>query len=119
MQTGVPCRLNCLHLRMAMGQRPNRTPSEHFYPTTKIGSEMGGAQKAPKWDPKTVLTHSHISRLGLPTIGKLSCCCYLAVGQLQWYHFGVGAPPILVYFSGDWDVHWVYGLLTHGHLAGS
>ena len=31
---------------------------------------------------------------------------YLAVGQKQWYHFGVGAPPILVYFSGDWDVHW-------------
>ena len=27
--------------------------------------------------------------------------------------FGVGAPPILVYFSSDWDVH---GLLTHGHM---
>ena len=26
--------------------------------------------------------------------------------QNQWYHFGVGAPPILVYFSGDWDIHW-------------
>ena len=22
----------------------------------------------------------------------------------QWYHFGVGAPPILVYFSVDWGV---------------
>ena len=22
-------------------------------------------------------------------------------------HFGVGAPPILVYSSRDWDVHWV------------
>ena len=31
---------------------------------------------------------------------------WLAVGQNQWYHFGVGAPPILVYFSGDWDVYW-------------
>ena len=40
----------------------------------------------------------------------------MAVGQNQWYHFGVGAPPILVYFSGDWDVHWGYGLLTHGHM---
>ena len=29
----------------------------------------------------------------------------VAVGQDQWYHFGVGAPPVLVYFSGDWDVH--------------
>ena len=35
----------------------------------------------------------------------------------QWYHFGIGAPPILAYFSGDWDVHWgVTGVLTHGHL---
>ena len=24
--------------------------------------------------------------------------------------FGVGAPPILVYFSWDWDVHWGYDL---------
>ena len=30
----------------------------------------------------------------------------MAVGQNQWYHFGIGAPPILVDFSGDWDVHW-------------
>ena len=30
----------------------------------------------------------------------------LAVGQNQWYHFGVGAPPVLVNFSGDWEVHW-------------
>ena len=29
----------------------------------------------------------------------------MAVGQL-----GAGAPPILVYFSGDWDVHWAYGV---------
>ena len=41
---------------------------------------------------------------------------HLAVGQNQWYHFGVGAPPILVYFSGDWDVHWGCGILTHGHF---
>ena len=42
----------------------------------------------------------------------------VAVGQNQWYHFGVGAPPILVYFSGDWDVHWgLTGLLTHGEVC--
>ena len=40
-----------------------------------------------------------------------------AMVQNQWYHFGVGAPPILVYLSGDWDVHWGYGVLTHGHLT--
>ena len=43
---------------------------------------------------------------------------YMAVGQNQWHHFGVGAPPILVYFSGDWDVHWWYEILTHGHICG-
>ena len=36
--------------------------------------------------------------------------------QNQWYHFGIGAPPILVYFSGDWDVHWGYRVLTNGHI---
>ena len=41
---------------------------------------------------------------------------HMAVGQNQWYHVGVGAPPILVYFSGDWDVHWGHGILTHGHV---
>ena len=40
----------------------------------------------------------------------------MAVGQDQWYHFGVGAPPILVHFSGDWDVYWGYRLLTHGQM---
>ena len=40
----------------------------------------------------------------------------MAVGQNQWYHFGIGAPPFLVYFSWDWDVSWEYGILTHGHL---
>ena len=28
-----------------------------------------------------------------------------AVGQNQWCHFGVGAPSILVYFSGAWVRH--------------
>ena len=34
----------------------------------------------------------------------------MAVVQHQWYHFGVGVPPISVYFTGDWDVHWGYDL---------
>ena len=34
----------------------------------------------------------------------------MAVGQNQWYHFGVGAPPI---FS---LVYWGYGRLTHGQM---
>ena len=36
----------------------------------------------------------------------------MAVGQNQWYHFGVGAPPVLVFFffCGNWDVHWGYDM---------
>ena len=41
----------------------------------------------------------------------------MAEGQHQWYHFQVGAPPVSVYFSGDWDVHWGYGVLTHSQMA--
>ena len=44
-------------------------------------------------------------------------CEYMGVGQHQWYRVGVGAPPILVYFSGDWDVHWGYRALTHSHIS--
>ena len=40
----------------------------------------------------------------------------MAVGQNQWYHFGVAAPPILVYSIGDWD-DWGYGILTHGQMG--
>ena len=43
-----------------------------------------------------------------PTFGKPTSRD-MAVGQNQWYHFGVGAPSILVCFSGNWDVHWGYG----------
>ena len=31
-------------------------------------------------------------------------------GSKPMVPFGVGAPPILVYFSGDWDVDWGYDL---------
>ena len=42
-------------------------------------------------------------------------------GDRWWFktvygsHCGIGAPPILVY-SGDWDVHWGYGVLTHRQM---
>ena len=42
---------------------------------------------------------------------------WLWVKAVLGSHFGVGAPPIIVCFSGDWDVHWGYGLLTHGHVC--
>ena len=42
----------------------------------------------------------------------------LAVGQNQ-YHFGVGefTTHFRTCFSGDWDVRWGYGVLTHGQLG--
>ena len=42
---------------------------------------------------------------------------WLWLSKPMGFYFGVGAPPILVYFSGDWDVHWGYGLLTHGNVG--
>ena len=33
----------------------------------------------------------------------------MAVGQNQWYHFGVGAPP-------NWDVHWGLRACLHAPL---
>ena len=54
--------------------------------------------------------------------GKKHLSSHMAMVQQQWYHFGIGAPPILVYFSGDWahwDVHWGYGVLTHGRMKSS
>ena len=35
---------------------------------------------------------------------------HMAMVQNQWYHLGIGAPPI---------VHWGYGVLTHGHTGHS
>ena len=53
---------------------------------------------------------------GLQRVPISGLAGYLAMGQNRWYHFGVGAPPILVY-SGDWDVCWGYGVLTHGQFV--
>ena len=39
---------------------------------------------------------------------------HMAVGQNQWYHFGVGTPLILVYFSGIGMFTGGTGFFTHG-----
>ena len=47
----------------------------------------------------------------------------MAVGPHQWHHsggFSVHHPFLIIfrtYFSGDWDVHRGYGVLTHSHVA--
>ena len=52
-------------------------------------------------------------RLGLVRFCKVD----MAMVQSHWHHFGIGALPILAYFGGDWDVHWGYRVLTHGHMV--
>ena len=37
-------------------------------------------------------------------------CDSYGSGAKPMDHFGVGASPIVVYSSGDWDVHWGYDL---------
>ena len=39
---------------------------------------------------------------------------HMAMVQNQ-IHFGIG--EFTTHFSGDWDVHWGYRLLTHGHIG--
>ena len=39
------------------------------------------------------------------------------IGSKPMVPFWGRCPPILVYFRWDWDVHWGYGLLTHGHIG--
>ena len=54
-------------------------------------------------------------------IGLAWPCSQMAVGQNQWDPILVGrcTTHFRTYFSGDWDVHWGYGLLTHGQMVTS
>ena len=44
----------------------------------------------------------------------------MAVGQnrfgVLFWLVGELATHFRTYFSGNWDVHWGYGILTHGHM---
>ena len=58
---------------------------------------LGEAEGSPKIDyrQKGTLTLSSLLE------DLVSVQLHLAAGQHQWDHFGVGAPPTLVYFSWD------------------
>ena len=54
--------------------------------------------------------------------------CLLGQIQSASLRCGCGSKPMVpfwgrctthfrTYFSGDWNVHWGYGILTHGHMA--
>ena len=74
----MPCqRFGLVAIRwnpLAMGQKPNRTPSEHRNPTRKICSKMGGAPT-----PPLVLTHGHFGGeqaiAGLSVLDSFFCFC--------------------------------------------
>ena len=37
---------------------------------------------------------------------------------IPFWGVAVNSPPIFrASFSGDWDVHWGYGILTHGQIG--
>ena len=55
-----------------MGQNPNRIPSEHPNPTTKIGTKMGGEFTYPNNWTQFLLTTTAIS--GKPLLGGLDWC---------------------------------------------
>ena len=90
-------------LRAEAPKRRGGVEGIFFCDPKEAGQALGGFKRAKKEENS------------LPV--RLAARCEdVAVGRNQWYHFGVGAPHSLVYFSGDWDVHGGYGLLTHGHV---
>ena len=93
---------------MFFGQFLKGTPKEPFWggrrSVSSFGEEKerlakGGTSFLAGWKGK--LDHTHGQLLG-------DSAAWL--WENQWYHSGVGAPPILVYFDGDWDVHSGYGI---------
>ena len=80
----MPCPKRGDGAHLAMGQNPNRTPSEHPSDSipTKIGSKMGGAPtpKRPKIVP-LVLTHRKGTTGGSRTKNKIPTCITEVVGS--------------------------------------
>ena len=57
-----------------------------------------------------------VAKAGVTT---LSVFRWLRLSKPMGSHFGVGGftTHFRTYFSGDCDVHWGYGLLTHGQVT--
>ena len=67
--------------------------------------------------PRILANEAKVSSLDLNGIGlywvgvPFILSNMMLVGQIPMgSHVGVAAPPILVHFSGDWDVYWGYGI---------
>ena len=76
--------------------------------------------------PQSDMRGRQWSGLERPKVGPRLRGPKLVVPYLTWlwaktvlgFHFGVGefTTHFRTYFSGDWDVHWGYGFLTHDHM---
>ena len=42
--------------------------------------------------------------------------CHADLGMRLWLSNSLGTQ-FRLYFSGDWDVHWGYGIWTHGYIS--
>ena len=79
-----------------------RAASEH---TSQRKQGSGTSSKASQTQTPSIMAIAMESVIGL------------WLSKPMGFHFGVGAPPIFVYFTWDWGAHWGYGILTHGHTC--
>ena len=87
-------------LQQVAGDQVGRT-AHHGHPESTEGTPYNGLHGTPEWFCKTRRNK------------RYGCGCQNPDGIPFW----AGAPPILVYCSWDWDVHWGCGILTHGHMV--
>ena len=64
------------------------------------------------WGPKTCKDPADLS-------GTRPINMAVVVKTVLGYHLGVGkfTTHFRTYFSWSWDVHWGYGIFTHGHIG--
>ena len=89
---------------------PSRTVQAHAHLNAREHTLSYAQVVAADWKAHDLQTQASVHWL------RRNKCSNMAMVQNQWYHFGIGAPPILVYFRRDWDAHRGYGVLTHGHM---
>ena len=69
-----------------------------------------------KETPDPFLDRTMLERTGNQTLKCYHMWLWVKTVLVPFWGNRLGAPPILVY-SGDWDVHWGYWILTHGHVT--
>ena len=78
--------------------------SLHKMPQSTYGTPEVLSSLSPRHAPREHRHLLHYLHLHLAVVVKTN-------GIPFW-----GRCTTQVYFRGDWDVHWAFGILTHGHL---